>query len=174
MRRVLYSLACSLDGYIARPDHSADWLLDDQDYGLKEFFASVDAALIGRKTHDFMVRHGQSAMPGMPNYVFSRNPSPPAYEGVHWVNEEPAALVKKLKMQSGKDIWLVGGSYLAQSFFNASLIDEVSLAIMPILLGDGIRLFPKMAAERSLRLIEEKSYSSGVVALRYDCSGSSS
>jgi dihydrofolate reductase len=71
MRRVLYSLACSLDGYIARHDGSVDWLPQDGNYGLEKFYAGIDAAPIGRKTHDFMVKHGQPSMPGIANYVFS-------------------------------------------------------------------------------------------------------
>jgi dihydrofolate reductase len=173
MRRVLYSLACSLDGYIARPEHSPnqslDWLVNDQEHGLKEFFSRVDTALIGRRTHDLMVKHGQPIMPGMANYVFSRSPSHPQYKGVQWVNEDPLALVTRLKAEKGKEIWLVGGSDLARTFFNARLVDEVSLAIMPILLGDGIPLFPKLSIETRLELIEEKKYSSGVIHLRYAC-----
>lgn len=168
---VLYSLACSLDGYVARTDHSVDWLLDDQGYDLGEFYAGVGVALIGRKTHDFMVAHGQPVMPGIENYVFSRNPDPPRYEGVQWVSGDPAHLVQRLKEQPGKDIWLVGGSDLAKGFFEEGLVDEISLTIMPILLGQGIPLFPKMVKETSLRLVDEKVYSSGVVRLRYACAG---
>ncbi|HEX3436192.1 MAG TPA: dihydrofolate reductase family protein, partial [Pseudacidobacterium sp.] len=126
MRRVLYSLACSLDGYIARLDHSVDWLPDAKDYNMMEFLAGIDTALIGRKTHDFMVKHWQPSMPGMANYVFSRNPSPKAYRDVHWVRENATELVRELKTRSGKGIWLVGGSELAQVFFNAHLVDEIS------------------------------------------------
>jgi len=170
MRRVLYSLACSLDGYIARLDHSVDWLFEDQDYGLKEFYATVDTALIGRKTHDFMVKHGQHTMPGLANYVFSRNESPAQYKDVHWVREEPLSLVSRLKAAQGKDIWLVGGSNLAQAFFESRLIDEVALTIMPILLGDGIPLFPRLLSEMPLKLTMHKAYASGVVQLTYACS----
>jgi dihydrofolate reductase len=169
MRRVLYSLACSLDGYIARLDESVDWLLDDQDYGLTEFFASVGAAVMGRKTHDFMVTHGQTSMPGIANYVFSRNPSPQKYEGVQWVSGDPVSLVNRLKAEEGKDIWLMGGSNLAQAFFNARLVDEVSLTIMPILLGDGIPLFTKPQVETPLKLTAQRAYASGVMQLTYAC-----
>jgi dihydrofolate reductase len=170
MRRVLYTLACSLDGYIARLDHSVDWLLEDQEYGLKEFYATVDTALIGRKTHDFMVKHGQPAMPGIANYVFSRSASPTPYKDVQWVKEEPQSLVQRLKAGQGKDIWLVGGSNLARTFFQRRLIDEVSLTIMPILLGDGVPLFPKLQSEILLKLTTHKAYASGVMQLTYACS----
>lgn len=174
MRRVLYSVACSLDGYIARLDHSVDWLPEGGDYGLEAFFATVDTALIGRKTHDFMVKHGQFSMPGLENYVFSRNPAPPSYPGVHWVSTDAEALVRKLKEQSGKDIWLIGGSDLAQTLFHARLIDEVSLTIIPVLLGDGIPLFPKIKFDTPLNLIEQKAYPDGVLTLRYSVSQPSS
>lgn len=174
MRRVVYSLACSLDGYIARLDHSVDWLPEGGDYGLEAFFATVDTALIGRKTHDFMVKHGQFTMPGLENYVFSRNPSPPTYPGVQWVNTESEAFVRKLKEKPGKDIWLIGGSDLAQAMFHANLIDEISLTIVPILLGSGIPLFPKLNNEIPLKLIEEKTYPDGVLTLRYKVSQPSS
>lgn len=167
MRRVLYSLACSLDGYIARLDHSVDWLPESGDYGLTEFYAGVDMALIGRKTHDFMVKHGQLTMPGIANYVFSRNLSPPEYKGVQWVSTEAEALVRRLKERTGKDIWLVGGSELARSLFEAGLVDEISLTVIPVLLGDGIPLFPKLKIEIPLELKEEKKYSDGAVSLRY-------
>ncbi len=174
MRRVLYSVACSLDGYIARLDHSVDWLPEGGDYGLEASFATIDTALIGRKTHDFMVKHGQFSMPGLENYVFSRNPAPPSYPGVHWVSTDAEALVRKLKEQSGKDIWLIGGSDLAQTLFHARLIDEVSLTIIPVLLGDGIPLFPKIKFDIPLNLIEQKAYPDGVLTLRYSVSQPSS
>jgi dihydrofolate reductase len=144
-------------------------LLEDQEYGLKEFYATIDTALIGRKTHDFMVKHGQPAMPGIANYVFSRSAAPAQYEDVHWVKEEPLSLVQRLKAEQGKDIWLVGGSNLAQLFFENRLIDEVALTIMPILLGGGIQLFPKIQAEIPLKLTAHKAYASGVMQLTYAC-----
>jgi dihydrofolate reductase len=170
MRRVIYEVACSLDGYIARLDHSCDWIPNDgEDYGLKDFYARLDTALIGRKTHDLMVKHGQPAMPGLTNYVFSRNPPSETYGGVQWVSSSPLEFIGKLKSKPGKDIWLVGGSNIAQTLFESRLVDEVSLAIVPVLLGDGIPLFPRFTAETPLKLVEEKAYPGGVVRLRYEC-----
>ena len=168
MRHVHYHLACSLDGYIARHDHSVDWLPETGDYGIGDFYADVDTALIGRKSHDFMVKHGQPTMPGITNYVFSRNPSPKEYEGVHWVKEDGVAFVEGLKKQEGKTIWLVGGVDLAKTFFDARVVDEISLTIIPILLGDGVPFFPK-TNETRLHLLEERKYEDGVVSLRYAC-----
>ena len=167
MRPVIYSVACSLDGYIAREDGSYDWIPHDEDHGLEEFFRSVDTALIGRKTHDLMVRVGQPNFPGMTNYVFTRKRHPPKTKGVHWVTEDAVDFVRDLREQSGNKIWLAGGSELARTFFEAGLVDELRMAIVPILLGSGIPLFPKLSCELPLRLMEEKAFGDGVMRLFY-------
>lgn len=168
MRRIVYSLACSLDGFIARLDHSIDWLFMDQDYGMNAFFKTIDTVLVGRKTHDFMVSMGQPAFPGMATYVCTRNQNPKQYDNVKYVSGDPVQFTKELKDTSGKNIWLMGGSDLARSFFEAGMIDEVSLAVHPRLLGKGIPLFAQMRTETPLKLLEEKTYPNGLVQLRYE------
>ena len=167
MRPIIYSVACSLDGYIAREDHTYDWIPHEQDHGLAEFFESVDTALIGRRTHDLMVNVGQPTFPGMANYVFTRNPNPPKRKGVHWVTGDAVASVRELREQAGNKIWLAGGSELARTFFEAGLVDELRMAVVPILLGSGIPLFPKLTRELPLRLMEEKAFGDGVLRLFY-------
>jgi len=169
MRRIVYSLACSLDGFIARLDHSVDWLFMDQDYGMNAFFKTIDTVLVGRKTHDFMVSMGQPAFPGMATYVCTRNQSPKQYKDVKYVLDDPVQFAKELRDKPGKNIWLMGGSDLAKSFFEARMIDEVDVAIHPILLGKGIPLFTEMSAEIPLKLLEEKMHPNGLVQLRYEC-----
>jgi dihydrofolate reductase len=169
MRRIVYSLACSLDGFTAREDHSADWIPHDQDYGLGRFFENVDTALIGRKTHDLMMKMGRPAIPGMATCVFSRNASPPAYEGVHWVADDAVGFVSALREQEGKDIWLMGGSDLARTFFGAHMVNDVRVAIVPVLLGKGIPLVSGLECETGLKLIEHETFSNGVVGLQYEC-----
>lgn len=169
MRRIVYSVACSLDGYIARQDHSYDWIPHGEDYGLTAFFKTVDTALIGRKTHDLMVSAGQPTFPGMTTYVFSRDPNPPEYKGVHWVATDPVAIVQEIRQKPGKDIWLMGGSNLARIFFEARLVNQIKLAVVPILLGKGIPLFPEFNQEIALKLVDQKSYSDGIVQFSYEC-----
>lgn len=169
MRRIVYSVACSLDGFIAREDHSADWIPHDQDYGLGAFFETVDTVLIGRKTHDFMVGLGQPAFPGMMTCVFSRNPNPPAYEGVRWVTSDAIGFLHWVREQPGKDIWLMGGSDLAGTLFEAHLVNELRLKIVPVLLGKGVPLYATHGPEIALKLQEQKTYSNGVLGVRYEC-----
>lgn len=169
MRRIVYSVACSLDGYIAREDHSYDWIPQDGDDDLLEFAKTVDTVLIGRKTHDIMVSSGQPAFPGMANYVFSKNPNRPEYKGVQWVTSDPVAFANDLRGQPGKDLWLMGGSNLARTFFAAGAVNQIKLAIVPVLLGKGIPLFREFDREIKLKLIEHKGYSNGIVLLSYEC-----
>ena len=166
MRKIVLNIALSLDGYIAGSKGEFDWLFTDQDYGLKEFFASVDTALIGRKTYAVMMKLG-GAYPGMKNYVFSHRRTRMKKKNVTFVSEDAAAFVKRLKSEKGGDIWLVGGGELAHSFFEADLVDEIILSVHPILLGKGIPLFRRMGRRRDFKLLGCKTYSSGLVQLRY-------
>jgi len=167
MRRLILTLACSLDGYIAGVDGSYDWIRTDVDHGMAKFFASVDVALIGRKTFEMARRAKQPFFSSMTNYVFSTT-LPAGRDGdVEVVAAEPAGFVRELKEEAGKDIWLFGGYGLASSLLIAGEVDEIALAVQPVLLGDGIPLFPRLQERRSLEMLECKAYQNGVVALRY-------
>lgn len=133
---------------------------------MKEFFARVDTALIGRKTYDVMMKLG-GAYPGMKNYVFSHKRRRTKKKNVTFVSEDTSAFVKRLKSEKCRDIWLVGGGELAHSFFEADRVDEMVLSVHPILLGKGIPLFRRAGRQRDFKLLGCKTYSSGLVQLRY-------
>jgi dihydrofolate reductase len=166
MRKVKLSLTASLDNYIARRDGGYDWILMEQDR-LTEFFQSVDVVFLGRKTHDTMVRAGMPSYAGMKNYVFSRTRSGVGAGGVEFVSGNAKEFVEGLRTRPGKDLWLAGGGELVRSFLAEGLVDEIQLAIQPILLGDGLPLFPAEFSQVRLRLTRCHKYSSGVVALNY-------
>jgi dihydrofolate reductase len=134
MRKIVLSLGISLDGYIARPDGSVDFLFMPKDYSMASFFASVDTMIMGRKTLEVGLKMSGGSLPAssMATYVFSR--SQPAGKGDGWtfVNESPAAFVKKLRKRSGKNIWLMGGGELARDFLKADLVDELHIGIIPV------------------------------------------
>ena len=150
MRKVKYFVANSLDNFIARKDGSVDWLLMDGDYGMGEFFASIDAVLLGRKTYEFAMGHSASrrkskkpkskraSKSSMQSYVFSRTLQADKEDDVTIVSDHAAEFVRHLKNQTGKDIWLMGGGDLASSLFAERLVDEIGLNIHPVLLGSGI------------------------------------
>jgi dihydrofolate reductase len=170
MRRVILYIACSADGYIARPDGAVDWLeaysAGGEDYGYAAFLARVDTVILGRTTWDFAVSLADDPYPEQHSYVYTHRPPAPR-ERVTFVAGPPAELVGRLRAQAGRDIWLVGGAALNTAFAQADLIDETWLFVVPTLLGAGIPLYRPGAPEQTLRLLDTHAYATGLVRLRY-------
>jgi dihydrofolate reductase len=172
MRKVILGLAVSLDGYIEGPNGEYDWCLTDQDYGMSAFYKRIDSLFIGRKSYDLTLSMGDEAMPGFPKlteYVFSTTLKE-VKPGAILINGDIEAEVSRLKNEPGKDIWLFGGADLTASLLNLGLIDEIGLAVHPIILGSGKPLFSNIKGRIPLKLIDTKTYSSGLVYLTYTLS----
>lgn len=168
MRRILYQVAMSLDGFIADSNHSADWIVHDPDIDFAEMFARFDTFLIGRRTFEFMVRHGRAAIPGKEVVVFSRTLKQRDYPDVTIVADEPEAVVRSLRQKSGKDIWLFGGGELFRALLAAGLVDGVEVAVIPVLLGEGVPMLPAFKKQTKLKLTGHHVYNkSGIVMLDY-------
>jgi dihydrofolate reductase len=169
MRQVKYFVANSLDGFISRPDGSVDWLFTDQDYGMAEFFASVDVAVMGRKTYDKMLElaPAQPFFPGMDNYVFSRIQPSGKRNAVSFISSPVESWVEGVRETPGKDIWLVGGGELVRDFLQQRLVNQIALTIHPRLLGQGVPLFPPPYPETELELVRCKQYANGLVQVFY-------
>jgi dihydrofolate reductase len=169
MRPIVYSLTASLDGYINRADGTLDWISTDLGMPTEEFFrekfSAFDAVIIGRKSYDTM--RGMGAYPGMKNYVVSRSIPPGQRDGFEFVSGDLKAWVEKLKNAPGKKIWLSGGGELAQSFLEAGLVDEIGIAVQPILLGKGVPLFPGPFPESKLKLERAERLGGEIVELVY-------
>jgi dihydrofolate reductase len=177
MRKVILGLGISLDQYIARKNGAVDWLSMDWDYDWMAFFRTIDAVLMGRKTLEKAIEMStdrkSNPYKGMATYVFSRKLTQSPVEGVELISGHLKDFVENLKAKEGKDIWLSGGGELAKSFLNEDLVDEIHLGITPILLGEGIPLFPDLEREIKLRLISNKTYkhkkeANGMVELFYE------
>jgi dihydrofolate reductase len=172
MRKVILGAAVTLDGLIARPDGSVDYLVMTKDAAkdLSHFFATVDTIVMGRKTLDVAIAMsgGSYQSPGkIPTYVFSRNQPPGERDGVIFTNQTPKAWLKKIRARPGKHIWHMGGGELARAFLQADLVDELSLHVMPILLGSGLPFFPPAFPQRDFVLVENKTYSKSSIGLTY-------
>ena len=181
MRKVTLGLANSLDNYIARKDGGFDWLHWSNEVAeiSAKFMKTVDALLIGRKTYDGMLAYGQTSYPGAKNYVFSRSKKKREAlkkrlgakkkpdRNVEIVTEDAAKFVSELKKRKGKGIVVFGGGELAQSLFEADLIDEIVLNIHPVLLGSGIPLFHEMKKQIDLELLDCKILKGGYLAVTY-------
>jgi dihydrofolate reductase len=173
MRKIILQLAVSLDGFIEGPNGEFDWCFTDDDYGMTEFFKRIDAIFLGRKTYELTLTMGGSAPPGFPalkEYVFSRSLDKVEGDRVI-VNGDLAKEVHKIKTEPGKDIWLFGGAKLTTSFINLGLVDEMALAVHPILLGSGKPLFQDIPGRIPLQLTNTQAYPSGLVMLSYKFTG---
>jgi len=184
MGRVVYSMSVSLDGFVETPSRSLDWVLVDEE--LHSFFndeaRELSAFLYGRRMYELMVDYwptaqtDPSATPAMlefariwrdtPKIVFSGT-----LERVDWngrlVREDAAGEVARLKAQPGFDME-VGGPTLAATLIRAGLIDEYRLFVNPVVLGAGTPFFPLLEDRIGLRLLETRTFGSGVVYLRYE------
>lgn len=170
MRKIVLGLGMSIDGYIARPNGDIDFLFMPKDYSMAAFFATIDTAIMGRKSFDAGLKMGGGTFNnfGLATYVFSRSQTPGERHGYTVINESPTGFVSKLRQRPGKDIWLMGGGELTREFLEADLVDELYLGVLPILLGAGIPLFPSAFPQREFALLENKTYSQGMIALKYE------
>ena len=169
MRKVILGLAVSLDGFIEGPNGEYDWCFSDQDYGLSDFFKRIDATFIGRKTYELTLSMGDNGGAGFPKlkeYIFSTTLDK-VKPGATLINGDIKNRVDEIKSENGKDIWLFGGAGLTTSLINLGLVDEMSLAIHPILLGSGKPLFKDISNRIKLILLDTKTYSTGLVSLTY-------
>ena len=168
MRKIRYSVAMSLDGYIAGPNGEADWIITDPEIDFAAIFDQFDTFLIGRRTFEAMGSAGQKSSPGTKTFVFSRTLRQEDYKGVTVVAEQVEEFVAALRAEKGKDIWLFGGGSLFRSLIDAGLVDSVEVAIIPVLLGEGTPLLASPAHRKKLKLTGHRIYSkTGIVSLNY-------
>lgn len=187
MPELKYYIACSVDGFIAHKDGSFEGFLQEGEH-ITDFLESFpetfpvhfrdalginpenkyfDVVLMGRKTYEVGLNVGiTNPYPHMQQYVFSRSMKESPDPNVELVSEDAVALVKSLKNQTGKDIWLCGGADLATTLFAEKLIDKLILKVNPFLMGSGIPLFREAIAPTDLELTDSKIYA-GVLVLHY-------
>lgn len=177
-RQIIVYIATSADGYIARPDGNVDWLNRRPrtvDYGMREFYPTIDTILWGRKTYDWLLDYSRKARKTrnlfdakVANYVFSRKPPERAAPSATFVSEPVKAFATRLRAARGKNIWMMGGAGLIASFLDAGEIDEFDIHVIPVFIGEGIPLVAPSHRDVPLRLRSSRKYPDGVVRLRYE------
>lgn len=163
-------IAVSVDGYIAPPDGSSAWLADydANQYGYADFIAGIATVVMGRASYEEALGLGDWPWPGRRCVVLtSRRIAPPPGADVEARAGDVVELASELKQASGGDVWLLGGAKAARPFLAAGLVDRLELFVIPVLLGDGIRLFEPGLPQRGLRLEKAQSHQKGVVELAY-------
>lgn len=168
-RKIRYSCAMSLDGYIAGPNGEYDWIVMDPDFDFQAMSEQFDTYLLGRKTFEVTGSQVSPASSGVRTYVFSRTLRKSDCEDLPIIGENWKEVVRSLREEEGKDIWLFGGGSLFRSLAEEGLVDTVEVAIVPILLGAGVPLIAEPAKRISLELKEHKLYEkTGTVSLVYE------
>lgn len=170
MRQLIYSVAASLDGYIARPDGAYDWIPDEPDIDWGAFLGRFDTVLMGRRTYEVVTDGDAEEDPTsrLRTVVASRTLDPEDHPDVDVVSDEVTAFVEELLREEGKDVWLMGGGVLFRSLLGAGLVDAVEVALVPALLGDGIPLLPPGEGGSRLELRDLTRYPSGIVLASYE------
>jgi len=173
MRKLSLFIATSLDGYIAKPNDDLGFLKivekEGEDYGYNEFTANVDTIILGRKTYDWVLREiGTSHYDNGERdvYVITRTSRPDAGKTKFYTGNL-TELIKQLKSRKGKNIYCDGGAEIVNELMKDNLIDEFIISIVPVFVGDGIRLFKDGRPGQQLKLVNSKTFNTGLVQLHY-------
>jgi len=173
MRTLAIFIATSLDGYIAKPNDDLSFLKlvekEDEDYGYAEFTATIDTIILGRKTYDWVLREiGSSHYDnGDRNvYVITRTERPGVGKTIFYTGQL-TDLIQELKTGQGKNIYCDGGAEIINELLKNDLIDEFIISVIPVLVGNGTRLFKDNRPEQMLELVGTKTFETGLVQLHY-------
>jgi dihydrofolate reductase len=173
MPEIIYYVASSLDGYIAKTDGSVDWLsrfhTAGEDHGAGELQASVDALLLGSHTYEFALKLGQWPSPDTPSWVFTHRNLRVLHPSITLTSQSPSEVIELLALRGLRRAWLMGGGKLAASFHAEKLISRYIISVFPILLGSGVPLFaPHSSGADALRFISATPFRRGIVQLTYE------
>jgi dihydrofolate reductase len=180
-RKIILDLAVTLDGFIEGKNGEIDWCIMDPEMEFDKFLNNIDTIFYGRKSYDLW---GQFTPETMNNaeremmdlvhskekYVFSKTKKGTDNKAT-FINDNIPEEVAKLKNKPGKDIWLYGGASLITTFINLGLVDEFRLSVHPVILGEGKPLFTDIKQRVNLKLVQTRTFSSGVVQLIYQWGG---
>jgi dihydrofolate reductase len=162
-------IATSLDGFIARPDGRIDWLSiveqPGEDYGYAAFYETIDTIVVGRKTYETALGFERWPHSGKRCVVMTSTEPKPRH-GETFFAGDPMQLVDRLTGEGAKRIYVDGGSVI-QQFIAAGLLSDLTLSLVPVLLGEGIPLFARIGWDVRLDLTSSRAFESGLVQIEY-------
>jgi len=173
MRKLSLFIATSLDGYIAKPNDDLSFLKsiekEGEDYGYAEFTSTIDTIILGRKTYDYVLKEiGSSHYDnGERNVFVITRTEKPSVGKTTFYSGNLTELIQRLKSESGKNIYCDGGAEIINELLKNDLIDEFIISIIPILVGNGTRLFKDGRPEQQLELLNTKTFDTGLTQLHY-------
>ena len=172
MSEVILYIAASLDGFIAGNGGDISWLEkyqgEKEDYGYADFYSTVGASIMGARTYEQALSLNGGIDKNMPTWVIThRSLKLVSHPKITLYSGSLPSLIDSIRRKTRKNIWLVGGGQLAQSFFKDELIYRVILSTVPVILGEGIPLFGNVNKEINLSLMGARSYESGIVQTDY-------
>jgi dihydrofolate reductase len=179
--RVTIHMVASLDGFIARKDGSVDWLETSDEFAggdtidpgfVEAFLKTIDCYVMGPRTYETALRFEAKGLGwsygDKPTFVLTSRDLPRTRDTVEFYSGDLAQLVNGRLRRTFRSIWFVGGGAVSGECLRLGLADQVSYAILPILIGDGIQFFEKLDRDILLHLAEVKAYKNGTVELRYE------
>src|SRR5512133_2907824 len=173
MRKLSLFIATSLDGYIAKPNDDLSFLKlvekEGEDYGYAEFIATIDTIIIGRKTYDWVLKeigsshydNGERSV-----YVITRTERP-GVDNTTFFTGNLVELILQLKTENRKNIYCDGGAEIINELLKNDLIDDFIISIVPVLVGNGTRLFKNGRPEQKLEFVSAKTFETGLIQLHY-------
>ena len=173
MRQLRYSVAASLDGYIAGPNGEFDWIVVDPEIDFAAMYAGFSGLVMGRRSYDVFTATGGAVGPALPTYVYSRSLPEGKRDGVTFA-PDAVSHVRRLKAGAeAKPLWLWGGGDLFRNLAAAGLVDGIDVAIIPIVLGGGLSLLPSPGPRLPLQLRKHRLYArTGTLFVEYDVQAS--
>ena len=178
---VTIHMVASLDGFIARKDGRVDWLETSDEFEdgdtldpefVQEFLKTIDCYVMGSRTYetalDFEAKGFGWSYGDKPTFVLTRRELPRTRDTVEFYSGDLAHLVHERLKPTFRSIWFVGGGAVSGECLRLGLADEVRYSIMPVLIGEGIPFFDGLDKDVALHLVEVKSYTNGMVALRHE------
>ena len=172
-RKLILYISMSLDGFLATNDDDISWLSmverEGEDYGYAAFSQTVDTYIVGRKTYEKVLSLTGGTFPQAGKwqcYIITRQEREPAL-GVTFYNGNIENLISDLKSHKGKNIYCDGGAEIVKILMDRNLIDEYIISILPVILGDGKRLFRGETPGINLKAISCERYESGLIKVHY-------